>query len=161
MPLIASTASNFLWHTCPCPCPYNMSKRRATEASLCAGVFRAVPTVTLAPIEGSVIILPQIVPALRNNGIRRPLTGAHRDPYDWDLPKVRQLLSAFFAVTRTTSLPPLEEYTTLPEKVRPFFLLHSMGSFQGLVAFSNVCTMHSDCGCVLASWLCWTYLAVD
>lgn len=71
---------------------------------------------SLASIEGAVIILPQIVPALRNNGVRRPVTGAHRDPFDWDLPRLRDMLSGFFAVSGTTSLPPLEEHTTLPDK---------------------------------------------
>ena len=62
-------------------------------------------------------MLPQIVPALRNNAYRRPLTLSYRDPYSWDLPTLSAMLSAFFSASGTTSLPPLEEYTTLPDKV--------------------------------------------
>ncbi len=78
---------------------------------------REVPVVSLDSIEGSVVILPQIVPALRNNCARRPLTLAYRDPYSWDLDTLSVMLSAFFKASGTTSLPPLEEYTSLPDKV--------------------------------------------
>jgi hypothetical protein len=75
------------------------------------------PAVQLASIAGSVVLLPQIVPMLRNNHPRRPLTQAHADPYAWGLPRVRAMLAAFLAAAGATSIPPLEEYTRLPDKV--------------------------------------------
>ena len=79
---------------------------------------REVPVVSLDSIAGSVVLLPQIVPALRNNTPRRPLTLKYRDPFSWDLETLRSMLAAFFCASATTSIPPLEEYTSLPDKVR-------------------------------------------
>ncbi|BDA41509.1 hypothetical protein COCOBI_02-2900 [Coccomyxa sp. Obi] len=75
-----------------------------------------VPVVSLDSIAGSVVVLPQIVPALRNNAARRPLTLTYRDPFSWDLETLRSMLTAFFRASATTSIPPLEEYTKLPDK---------------------------------------------
>ncbi|KAK9909018.1 hypothetical protein WJX75_006097 [Coccomyxa subellipsoidea] len=80
------------------------------------GTRGEVPIISLESITGSVVMLPQIVPALRNNSPRRPLTLQYRDPYSWDLPTLSGMLSAFFRASGTTSLPPLEEYTMLPDK---------------------------------------------
>lgn len=73
--------------------------------------------VSLDSIAGSVVVLPQIVPALRNNTPRRPLTPKYRDPFSWDLKTLHSMLAAFFHASATTSIPPLEEYTKLPDKV--------------------------------------------
>ena len=77
----------------------------------------SAPTQELAPIAGSVVLLPQIVPALRNVNAKRPLTQRHADPYAWDLPRVRAMLEAFLGASGAASIPPLEEYTALPDKV--------------------------------------------
>ena len=77
----------------------------------------SAPTQELAPIAGSVVLLPQIVPALRNVNAKRPLTQRHADPYAWDLPGVRGMLERFLAAAGATSIPPVEEYTQLPDKV--------------------------------------------
>lgn len=77
----------------------------------------SAPTQELAPIAGSVVLLPQIVPALRNVNAKRPLTQRNADPYAWDLPGVRGMLEAFLAAAGATSIPPVEEYTQLPDKV--------------------------------------------
>ncbi|CAL8461766.1 g1297 [Coccomyxa elongata] len=76
-----------------------------------------VPVVSLDSIAGSVVVLPQIVPALRNNTPRRPLTLKYRDPFSWDLETLHSMLAAFFHASATSSIPPLEEYTKLPDKM--------------------------------------------
>lgn len=80
--------------------------------------------IRLNSIAGAVVLLPQIVPTLRNNAARRPLTLKYRDPYSWDLPTMHQMLSAFFNASGTTSLPPLEEYIRLPDKASPLYSAH-------------------------------------
>ena len=45
---------------------------RVTPCPACS--LAGAPTLPLAPITGSVVLLPQIVPALRNHTPRRPLT---------------------------------------------------------------------------------------
>jgi hypothetical protein len=108
---------------------------------------REVPIISLESITGSVVMLPQIVPALRNNSPRRPLTLQYRDPYSWDLPTLSGMLSAFFRASGTTSLPPLEEYTMLPDKVNINILILI------IVMIIHAQPSHSRLRCIAAAFL--------
>ena len=78
---------------------------------------RAVPVYELPSMEGTVVILPQIVPALLNHGRRYPLTERYGDPFMWNLTTMRDMLSRFLHASGATCLPNLHEYTQLPDKV--------------------------------------------
>jgi len=78
---------------------------------------RAVSVYELPSMEGTVVILPQIVPALLNHGRRYPLTERYGDPFMWTLSTMRNMLSRFLHASGATCLPSLHEYTQLPDKV--------------------------------------------
>lgn len=68
-------------------------------------------------MENAVILLPQIVPMLHNNGRRYPLSERYGDPFAWDLPLMRDMLARFLAASGAATLPHLHEYAQLPDKV--------------------------------------------
>ncbi|BDA47174.1 hypothetical protein COCOBI_10-0190 [Coccomyxa sp. Obi] len=67
----------------------------------------------------TVVILPRIVPSVRNLSPERTPTD---DFTEWDVPKLAGLVENFCSMTGATTLPSLPEWTTLPDKKR----LHSM-----------------------------------
>ncbi|KAK9813200.1 hypothetical protein WJX72_010477 [[Myrmecia] bisecta] len=75
----------------------------------------------LMPLPEAVFILPRVVPQIRMGGIA-PVTAKYADQYAWDLATVVDMVGRFLNVTGAISVPTLEEWSILPDKVK----LHSM-----------------------------------
>lgn len=72
-------------------------------------------------LQDTVIILPRIVPTLRPVGkawSKQTASNMYSDPQGWDLETVLGMLVKFLDVTHAASLPKLDEYRVLPDKVR-------------------------------------------
>lgn len=72
-------------------------------------------------IAGSVIILPRMLPMLHNKG-HANVTSAFPPPAVWDVPIVLGMLEKYIAVAGVATVPSLQEYAVLPDKVA----LHGM-----------------------------------
>lgn len=68
-----------------------------------------------ADLANKVIILPRIVPHVRNFSPDRFPTN---DRSSWDVARLRDLVAAFCSATGATTLPSLAEWSVLPDKVR-------------------------------------------
>lgn len=75
----------------------------------------------LDSIAGSVVILPRLVPMLHDKE-HSNVTSAFPPPVYWDAPLVLAMLAKFTAATRVATVPSLQEYAVLPDKVA----LHEM-----------------------------------
>jgi hypothetical protein len=76
-----------------------------------------------AGLEEAVLLLPRIVPRLHDTGVN---AGPGENPLAWGVPALVQQVEALVRRAGLTTLPSLEEWALLPDKVSPFACLTPM-----------------------------------
>lgn len=99
-----------------------------------------------ADLHNTVIVLPRVVPQVSDLS---PEAFRPYDPREWNIPLLAGLVQGFLNRTGATTLPSLQEWTTLPDKVRADALSGNVtvtviASF-GACAIFRSCTVQPGC----------------
>lgn len=67
-----------------------------------------------ADLSNTVIVLPRVVPQVHDTGYQR---SAGVDPLSWGVPELAAMVTSFTQLSGASTLPSLEEWRVLPDKV--------------------------------------------